>query len=377
MYDYAIVGAGFAGAVLAERIASQLGKTVLVVDKRAHIAGNAFDVVDEHGFRVHKHGPHVFHTNHKPIVDYLGNFTGWRHYEHQVRAVVDDKRVPLPVNANTINQLYGLALSSPDDVAKYLASVRDSIERPQNAEEHLLSTVGRDLYEKLFKGYTEKQWGVPASHLCSSVVARVGYRTNTDDRYFTDKYQFLPSDGYARMFENMLAHPLIEVVVNTAFSEISDSIRFLHLIYTGPIDCFFDYEYGRLPYRSVNFEHEHHDHDRFQEVGTINYPNEHRYTRITEWKHLTGQERRGTTITYEYPALGDENAEPYYPVPTRDNHALYQKYQRKAAQLSSVTFCGRLAEYRYYNMDQVVGRALHLFSRRISAQGSICRNLTS
>jgi UDP-galactopyranose mutase len=359
MFDYLVVGAGFAGAVLAERLASQANKKVLIIDKRNHIGGNTYDFFNEHGLLVHKYGPHIFHTNSKEIYEYLGKFTPWRPYEHRVLASVDGMLVPIPINLNTINTLYGLNLCS-DEVDKFLQSKAEKKERIITSEDVVVNKVGRDLYEKFFKGYTKKQWDLDPSELDASVTSRIPTRNNRDDRYFTDTFQGMPLYGYTKMFENMLSHPNIKVMLNTDYKEIEDEIPFKEMIYTGPIDYYFDYCYGKLPYRSIEFKFETLETETFQPTGTVNYPNEHPYTRSTEFKYLTGQKHPKTTVVYEYPkAEGD----PYYPVPRPENAELYKKYQMLAAETKRVHFTGRLATYKYYNMDQVVAQSLTLFKK--------------
>jgi UDP-galactopyranose mutase len=352
--DFCVVGAGFAGATVAERLASA-GASVLVVDKRPHVAGNAYDELDEHGVLVHRYGPHIFHTNAARIVEYLSNFTAWRPYEHRVLAVVDGRQYPLPINRDTINRLYGLDLDERG-VVEYLDKVREPRDPVRTSEDAVVNRVGRDLYEKFFLNYTRKQWGLDPSQLAASVAARVPVRTNVDDRYFTDDFQQMPRDGYTALFQRMLDKPGIELRLSTDFADVQQHVAGAHIVFTGPIDEYFDYCFGPLPYRSLRFEHEHLPHTaRYQEVGTVNYPNDHAYTRITEFKHLTGQEHAGTSIVREYPsAVG----EPYYPVPRPQNEELYRRYAERAAAQSKVTFVGRLAQYRYYNMDQVVAAAL-------------------
>ncbi len=359
MFDYLIVGAGFAGSVLAERLASRGDKKVLLVEKRDHIGGNAYDYYNKDGILIHKYGPHIFHTNSKEVFDYLGQFTAWRPYEHHVLASVDGQLVPIPINLNTINKLYGLNLSSME-VDEFLKSRAEPVSPVLTSRDVVVSKVGKELYEKFFRGYTRKQWDLDPSELDASVTARVPTRTNKDDRYFTDTFQSMPAQGYTRMFQKMLDHPNIKVMLNTDYKEIIDLIPYHQMIYTGPIDSFFNYCYGPLPYRSINFKFETVDEEHFQPTGTVNYPNEHAYTRITEFKYLTGQKHQKTTIVYEYPvAEGD----PYYPVPRPENAELYKKYQQLAAAISNTHFVGRLANYRYYNMDQVVASALTLFKK--------------
>jgi UDP-galactopyranose mutase len=364
MFDYLIVGAGFAGSVLAERLASQLGKKVLICDKRAHVGGNAYDHYDNAGVLVHKYGPHIFHTASARIFAYLSQFTEWRPYEHRVLAHVDGKHLPFPINVDTVNRLYGLSLS-PGEVEQLYARVAEPILRCRTSEDAVVSKIGRDLYEKFFRNYTRKQWGMDPSELDASVAARVPARCNHDDRYFTDPFQAMPRHGYTRLFDRMLDHPNIRIMLNSDYHEIVSEVRFKELIYTGPVDAFFDYRYGRLPYRSIEFSFKTHDVEVFQPGAVVNYPNEHDYTRITEFKYLTGQQHPKTTVVYEYSrAEGD----PYYPVPCADNAALYTRYKALADATPGVRFVGRLATYRYYNMDQVVGQALATFDQIAGAK---------
>lgn len=358
-FDHLVVGAGFAGAVMAERLASQLGRKVLVVDRRPHIGGNAYDRYDDAGVLIHPYGPHIFHTNSAEVFDYLSQFTAWRPYQHRVLASVDGQLVPMPINLDTVNRLYGKSLSS-DELAAYFASVAEPRERVVTSEDAVVSKVGRDLYNKFFRGYTRKQWGLDPSELDSSVAARVPARTSRDDRYFTDTYQAMPLHGYTRMFEAMLRHPNIKLMLNTDYREVQHLVPWRHMVYTGPIDAYFDHRYGKLPYRSLDFQHMSLPQERFQPVGTVNFPNEYAYTRVTEFKHLTGQTHAHTSLVYEIPCA---DGDPYYPVPRPENLALYRRYEEDAEAQQRVTFVGRLASYRYYNMDQVVGQALAVFRR--------------
>jgi UDP-galactopyranose mutase len=359
MFDYLIVGAGFAGSVLAERLATRSNKKVLIVDKRNHIAGNAYDHYNEEGILVHKYGPHIFHTNSKDVFEYLSNFTDWRPYEHRVLASVDGQLVPMPINLDTINKLYGLSLNS-FEVEQFLESLAEEVPVIKTSEDVVVSKVGRELYEKFFRNYTRKQWGLDPSELDKSVTSRVPTRTNRDSRYFTDNYQAMPLHGYTRMFEKMLDHPNIKVMLNTDYHDIIDFIPFKEMIFTGPVDEYFDFKYGKLPYRSLEFKHETLNQENYLEAPVVNYPNDNLYTRITEFKALTGQKHAKTAIVYEYPkAEGD----PYYPVPQPENAELYNQYKKLADNTPNVHFVGRLATYRYYNMDQVVAQALTMYKK--------------
>jgi UDP-galactopyranose mutase len=359
VFDWVIVGAGFAGSVLAERLASQRGDKVLVIDRRPHIGGNAFDRYDDAGLLMHQYGPHIFHTNSQAIFDHLSQFTQWRPYEHRVLAEVDDKLVPIPINLDTVNTLYGLDLTS-EQLEDWFAARAEPVDEIRTSEDVVVSKVGRELYEKFFRGYTRKQWGVDPSELDKSVTSRVPTRTNRDDRYFNDEFQYMPAQGYTRMFEQMLDHPNIKIMLQTDFADIKDVIPYKRLIFTGPIDEFFGFRYGKLPYRSLSFEHVTLDTEWHQKVAVVNYPQTEAYTRVTEYKHLTGQQNARTSLTYEFPSdVGD----PYYPVPRPENAELFKRYEALAKDTPDVWFVGRLATYRYYNMDQVVGQALATFRR--------------
>jgi UDP-galactopyranose mutase len=359
VYDYLIIGAGFSGAVLAERLASRAGKRVLVCDKRAHIGGNAYDFYDSAGVLIHKYGPHIFHTNSERIFSYLSQFTRWRPYEHRVVVQVDGKLLPFPINLDTVNRLYGWSLES-EQLAEYLASVAEKVSHCKTSEDAVVSKVGRALYEKFFKNYTFKQWGLDPSQLDAAVAARVPARLDRDDRYFLDKFQFMPMHGFTRMFEAMLDHPKIHVALGADYREVRHEIDAREVIYTGPIDEYFGYCHGRLPYRSIHFDFQSHAREVFQSGPVINYPNDHEYTRVTEFKYLTGQKHPSTTVVYEYP---NGDGDPYYPVPRPENVERYRLYKALADRTPGVHFCGRLGTYRYYNMDQVVGQALALFDQ--------------
>jgi UDP-galactopyranose mutase len=359
MHDWLIVGAGFAGSVLAERLARVRGERVLVVDRRDHVGGNAYDHLNEAGILVHRYGPHIFHTNAEAVFAYLSQFTAWRPYEHRVLGSVDGQLVPIPINLDTVNRLYGLSLG-PEDLESWFAARAEPVAEMRTSEDVIVSRIGRELYEKFFQGYTRKQWGLDPSQLDKSVTARVPVRTNRDDRYFTDRFQAMPRDGYTAMFEQMLDHPSITVRLGTDYRDLQGRVPFRRLIWTGPVDEFFGWRFGKLPYRSLRFRHETLEQERFQSVGTVNYPQDQDYTRISEYKHMTGQKHPWTSVTYEYPtAEGD----PYYPVPRPENQALYKRYEALADAEPDTWFVGRLATYRYLNMDQVVGQALAAFRR--------------
>ncbi|GAC1308586.1 MAG: UDP-galactopyranose mutase [Vulcanimicrobiaceae bacterium] len=359
MYDYLVVGAGLAGSTIAERLATQLGATVLVTDKRSHVAGNTYDPLDENGLRYHRYGPHIFHTSSDDVVTYLSRFTRWRSYEHRVLARVDGRLVPVPINRTTINRLYDLDLDGEVEVEAFFRDRRERFERIENSEQMILSRVGRELYEKFFRGYTRKQWGLDPAELDATVCGRIPTRTGDDDRYFADTFQAMPENGFAAMVGAMLRHPNVDVVLDCDFATIADRARFDRVIYTGPIDEYFGYRFGRLPYRSLRFEFETCDVAWAQPVGCINEPSESvAFTRTTEYKHLTGQVHPKTILSREYPC---GEGDPYYPIPRPDNRELYRKYAALADAQRCVTFVGRLAEYKYFNMDQVVASALATF----------------
>jgi UDP-galactopyranose mutase len=357
-----IAGAGFAGSITA-RCLAEAGVEVAVVDRRDHIGGNAYDRIDESGVLIHEYGPHIFHTNSQRVVDWLSRFTEWRAYEHRVLAEVDGQQLPLPINRTTLNGLYALSLDE-SGAAAFLERVREPRDRILNSEDVVLSSVGRDLCEKFFAGYTRKQWGLELAQLSAGVAARIPTRTNDDDRYFTDRFQAMPSQGYTAMFQKILDHSRICTILGTDFEEVRGKIDADFIVYTGPLDAYFGHCFGKLPYRSLRFEHEHFPEiERMQAVGTVNYPNTHAYTRITEFKHLTGQTHSGTSIVREFPC---SDGDPYYPVPRPENEQLFKRYLELADRESDVHFIGRLAQYRYYNMDQVVASAIALSEKLVS-----------
>ena len=357
-YDFLVVGAGFAGAVCAERLASA-GRRVLVVDRRPHIGGNAYDEIDAAGVLVHRYGPHIFHTNSDPVFSYLSRFTAWRPYEHRVLASVDGMLVPIPISLDTINAIYGLGLEQ-GDVEAFLAAIAEPVQDVRTSEDVVVSRVGRELYEKFFRGYTRKQWGLDPSELDASVTARIPVRTDRDDRYFTDTYQAMPARGYTAMFAAMLGQPGITVLTGVDWRSVDGVVPYREIIYTGPVDEFFDQRFDPLPYRSLDFEFETVHAPRVQPVGTVNYPNDHAYTRQTEFGHLTGQWGPSTTVVREYPRA---DGDPYYPIPRPETKARYARYRSLAEATDGVHFVGRLATYKYYNMDQVVAQALTLSAR--------------
>ncbi len=349
---------------MAERLADA-GKKVLIVDKRPHIAGNAFDEHDQFGVLIHPYGPHIFHTNRQHVFEYLSRFTEWRNYEHRVLSSINGRLYPFPINRDTLNLLYDLNLDEAGAKA-FFEQAREPRKSISTSKDLILSTIGRELYEIFYLNYTRKQWGLEPDQLKAGVAARIPVRTNTDDRYFTDTFQGMPKSGYTAMFRNILKHRNIRVELKTDFESLRSTLKAKHIVYTGPIDSYFRYCYGRLSYRSLHFDHVHlSETNQFQAVGTVNYPNDHAYTRITEFKHLTGQKHPGTSIMYEYPK---ETGDPYYPIPRAENENLLKRYQELAMEEPNVTFVGRLAEYRYYNMDEVVDVALN------TAAGLIQRN---
>jgi UDP-galactopyranose mutase len=369
--DWFIVGAGFTGLVLAERIASQLDKTVLVVEQRDHIGGNAYDHYDDNGILVHRYGPHLFHTNSEKVWRYLSQFTEWHPYEHRVLAQVDGKKVPVPFN---LNSLY--AVFAPGHASKLEELLRKhygfgskvpilKLRREASGELHSLAEY---IYEKIFYGYNLKQWGLTPEELGPGVTGRVPVNVSRDNRYFQDRFQAIPKHGYTRMLQRMANHPNIKILLDTAYREIAGEVKFDGMIYTGLIDEFFDYVFGELPYRSLRFEFEYHAVAKYQEVAQVNYPDEQPYTRISEYKHITGQRAHGTTVSIEYPlAYRREQNLPYYPVPREENRKRYNLYLSEAESLDQrVVFAGRLADYKYYNMDQAVARALGVFEKQVA-----------
>lgn len=358
-FKYVVVGAGLAGLTMAERIANVLDEKVLVIEKRGHIGGNVYDSYNDDGILIHNYGPHIFHTNDREVYEYLSSFTNWRDFWHRVLTYVDGNLIPMPITVETINKLYNLNLNC-FEVEDFLRRQAEEIKDIKTSRDVALSKVGKDIYEKIFENYTKKQWGVDPAELDTSVISRIPVRTNRDTRYFSDKYQGMPLHGYTKMCERMAANKNIKILLNTDYKEVMNDISYDTLIYTGAADEFYNYKYGRLAYRSVRFVFETYDMDAFQEAPVVNYPNDYDFTRITEYKQLTGQKHAKTTISKEFPCA---EGEPYYPFPTSEHRKKYEMYAADMAKEKNVIFIGRLAEYRYYNMDGVVRRALDEFEK--------------
>jgi UDP-galactopyranose mutase len=374
-FRYLVVGAGFTGAVLAGRIASQLGERVLLIDRSSHIGGNAYDHLDDSGVLVHRYGPHIFHTNAWKVVEYLSRFTTWRPYEHRVRGWIDGQFVPLPFNLTSMELVYGAQEGRRLNkllVDEFGLQMKVPILKMQQSETPAVRRVADLIYEKVFLHYTIKQWGVRPEELDSAVSGRVPVFLSRDDRYFHDSFQNMPSQGFAPLFERILDHPLIEVRLGLRFEDAAETEKFDRIVYTGPIDEFFGYRYGQLPYRSIRFQLRTTESSTpLQSCAVENYPtpaSEHPFTRSTEFRLMTGQKDiEFTTRALEYPeAYAAGVNEPYYPIPREENRVVFRKYEASAARLKSVVFAGRLADYNYYNMDQAVGRALSCFEKQIA-----------
>jgi UDP-galactopyranose mutase len=364
--DILIIGAGISGATLAERYAS-IGKKVLVLEKRNHIAGNCYDYYNQDGVLVSKYGAHLFHTNFEDVWEYVNRFSQWYPYEHRVLAQVDGLLVPIPVNITTVNKLFGLHIKTQKQMQDWLKKHQVPFKNPQNGREAALARVGQTLYKKMFHTYTKKQWDKYPEELDASVLNRIPVRDNFDDRYFSDKYQALPTGGYTQLFEKMLDHPNITVALETDYFDLRDRLTgYEKIFYTGPIDQFFDFKYSvkeHLEYRSIQFVFETHNKEFYQSNSVINYPNDYDFTRIVEYKHFTKQKHPKTTISKEFsvdyvPGVN----EPYYPVPNPRNQAIYEKYRKATEKLKNIYFVGRLANYKYFNMDQAFKAALELFA---------------
>jgi UDP-galactopyranose mutase len=381
LFNYIIIGAGFSGSVIAERIANVLNQKVLIIEKRNHIGGNCYDYKDENNIIIHKYGPHLFHTDYKDVFDYLSNFTEWQLYHHRVLAFIDGKKVPIPFNLNTLYEVFPKTLAEKLETKllnKYHYNSKIPILELLREEDDDLKFLANFIYEKVFKNYTAKQWGLKPEDIDPQVTARVPIYIGRDNRYFTDKYQAIPKDGYTKIFERMLNHPNIKIMLNTDFKELininyeNKKIFFMgqeykgKLIFTGMIDELFNFKYGYLPYRSLELKFESIDQEYYQEAPVVNYPNDYDFTRITEFKHIHPTQSDKTTILKEYPKAYQPNIDiPYYPVFTKENQELYNKYKEEAERFNNLILIGRLAEYRYYDMDDAVKRALEVFEERI------------
>lgn len=361
--DYLIVGAGFAGSVLAERIASQLNKEVIIIEKRNHIGGNAYDEYDNNGILIHKYGPHIFHTNDKNVVDYLSQFTEWYNYEHKVLALSKNEYYPIPINRITINKFFKKNFQDEGEVENFLNSLKLQINPILNSEDVVVSQVGYELFEKFFYHYTKKQWNLEPRQLSASVCGRLKVRTNDDCRYFEDKYQIMPKDGFTKLFERMLDNKKIKLILGVDYKDVIKNVNYKYMIYTGPIDYFFDYKFGKLSYRSIEFKFKNVELESYQPASVVNYVDDDvPFTRVTEYKKITNQKSNSTTVSFEYPSM---NGDPYYPILTEDNLANLKLYLQEANNIKNLILCGRLAEFKYYDMHQVVARALKVFETKI------------
>ncbi len=360
MYDFLVVGAGISGVTLA-RILAEEGRKVLLIDRRDHIGGNCYDFYNTDGILIHKYGPHIFHTKHKAVWDFLSGFTEWRLYQHRVKAFIDGRYVTFPINLKTIRELYNKDLS-PSEMRDFLDSRRVPVKNPSNAREAVISQVGEELFGKFFEKYTEKQWGMPADRLSPLVTQRIPVRFSSDDRYFDDPYQGVPLNGYTGMFGNMLNHKNIHVMLQADFRDLPSGIKFGCLVYTGPVDEYFGFQYGKLQYRSIDFDFRTYDMESYQDVAVVNYPNDYDFTRITEYKKLTGQKAGRTVVSFEYPT---SDGDPCYPVPLEENHEMRDRYIKRCKRLKSVFFAGRLGTYRYLNMDIACLEAMSLAKKLI------------
>lgn len=379
MFEYIIVGAGFAGSVMAERIANILNKKVLVIEKRDHIGGNCYDYCDKTGILVHKYGPHIFHTDLDHVWEYLSSFTDWHHYEHKVLGFVNKDKIPIPFNLNSLHRSFSSSVAQSIEqklIETYGYGVKIPILKLMRSEDEDLRLLADYVYNNVFLNYTKKQWGMKPEDLDPSVTERVPLYISHDNRYFQDRYQGVPKDGYNKLFVRMLNNPNINLKMNTDSRElinIKDNEIFFKdmkfkgvLIFTGSIDELFDYKFGKLPYRSLNFEFQTINQNTYQEVGTVNYPNNFNFTRITEFKHLTGQKNPKTSIVKEYPKFFDKKSDiPYYPIPKIEYNKIYKKYAENVDNIDNLILVGRLADYKYFNMDSVIERTLTIFEEKI------------
>lgn len=368
--EWLVVGAGFTGATVARRLAEECGKRVLLIDRRAHLAGNAYDERDENGILVHRYGPHIFHSNSTRVVQFLSRFTAWRHYEHRVQALIEGRFVPLPFGLRAIDIVFPAARAT--NLKAKLIEVHGMgatipVLKLVESPEADLRDLGEFVLEKVFRGYSIKQWGIGPEQLNPSVTARVPILVSDDDRYFRDSFQGMPVDGYTALFERMLDHPNISVVLDTSFEQLTKAERSLPTVFTGPIDSFYGESHGALPYRSIEFAYETVGMPRVQPCGTLNYPSDFDYTRTTELSWMTGDVSPVSVLVREFPCpyRVDQN-EPLYPMPTPESEIIAQAYKREAKRSKGhVWFAGRLGDYQYYNMDQACARALSLVDKEI------------
>jgi UDP-galactopyranose mutase len=379
MFKYIIIGSGFAGSVIAERIASRLGEKVLIIEKRNHIGGNCYDYKDENNILIHKYGPHFFHTNNKKAVDYLSQFTEWTIYNHKTLAFVDGKTINIPFNFNTLYQVFPNSLAKKLEIKllnKFEYNSKVPILELKKTTDKDLQFLSNFIYEKIFLNYSIKQWGMKPDEMDGAVTARVPIFIGRDNGYFNDTYQMMPSEGFLNLFENMLNHKNIKLLLNTDFNEVlkirDNKFYFMgnefngKIIYTGQIDELFDYKFGELPYRSLKMEFETIDKELYQESAVVNYPNNYDFTRITEFKHIHPVNSSKTTILKEYPQeyVKGKNI-PYYPIFTNENQKIYDEYMQYSKQFNNIIMLGRLSEYKYYDMDDIVARALEVFENEV------------
>ncbi len=385
MYDFIVVGAGLAGSVIAERITKLLNKKVLIIDKRKHIGGNCFDYYNKSGILIHKYGPHIFHTIYKEVWDYLSDFTSWINYEHKVLVSINRKKVPIPFNLNTLHELFPESISRKIEM-KLKKNIgvekKISIFKLRKSDDSDLKLLGDFVFDNVIKNYSIKQWGKGFDALDQTVLERIPVFISRDNRYFQDKFQGIPNHGYTEIFEKMLSHPNLEIMLNTDFNDVF-SMDFQRgivsykgeefkgkIIYTGELDELFNYKFGKLPYRSLKFVFKTIEKEFFQKAAVINYPNDYNFTRITEYKHITNQKSKFTTYSEEYPQHYDRTVPgkniPFYPIPNLKNHELYERYRRLTLKFKNILLLGRLAEYKYFNMDLVIKSALNLFDEGIN-----------
>ena len=365
MYDSIIVGSGIAGSTAARRLAEEGKRNVLVIEKRSHIGGNCYDCMDEHGIWIHQYGPHIFHTEMKEVYEFFSRFTMWTSFRHEVVAQVGEQLIPVPFNLNTLPVVF--EKDKAEELEKKLTDTygygsKVPIMELRKSEDAGIREIADYVYQNIFLYYTMKQWGQKPEEISPEVTGRVPVLISYDNRYFQDKYQAIPAEGYTKMAERMLDNPLIRTELNTDFNDVRGSTDYERLFYTGPIDEFFDFELGELPYRSLDIVFRRHDRAFYQSGPQINYPENYDFTRSVEYKYYLDEQTAQTIVSEEYPQAYEAGRnERYYPVPDAKNHELYRRYRRKADGLEKVYFAGRLGDYKYYNMDEAVKRALELF----------------